>query len=54
MFGVEEHQWPAQGSDLNFIQPLLNELEHQLRDRPSPYISVGPNSLLAEWEEIFI
>jgi hypothetical protein len=52
--GAEELDWPAQSPDLNSIEHLWDELEHQLRTRPNRPTSVPDltNALEAEWKQV--
>ena len=52
--GVEELNWPAQSPDLNPIEHLWDELERQLRARPTRPTSVPnlTNALVTEWKQI--
>ena len=52
--GVEELDLPAQSPDLNSIEHLWDELEHQLRARPNLQTSVPDltNALVAEWKQV--
>ena len=51
--GVQELDWPAQSPDLNPIEHLWDELEHQLRARPNRPISVPDltNAFVSEWKQ---
>lgn len=58
--GVKNLIGPAQNPDLNLVQHLWDELEHQLRDRPYRPTSMGDhtndhtNAFVAQREQILL
>ena len=51
---MEERDWPAQSPDLNSMEHLWDELEHQLRARLNRPTSVPnlTNALVAKWKQV--
>ena len=51
---VEKFDWPAQSPDLNSIEHLWDELEHQLRARPNRLTPMPDltNAPVAEWKQV--